>query len=85
MPSPVRHSTVTQALPAYQPEHGGIRAGWRLVIAALFLLAPAAAALHPVCRPDAAGADEWGFGVRHRQRGAGWLHCEPWIRHVFSD
>ena len=85
MPKPVRHPSTTQALPAYEAEHGGIRGGWRVVIAALFLVAPAVVVLRPVCRPDRVGADEWAFGVRHQKRGASWLHCEPWIRRVFAD
>jgi len=85
MPNPVRHPSITQAMPAYEPEHAGIRRGWQLVIAALFLLALGAVALRPVCRADAAGANESGFGVRHQQRGAGWLHCEPWVRRAFAD
>ena len=85
MSSHVPRPSNTQASQAYQPEHAGVRGGWRLVIAALFLLAPAVVALRPVCRPDAVGADEWAFGVRHQKHGAGWLHCEPWIRRVLTD
>jgi hypothetical protein len=85
MSSLVPRPNIAQASAPYEPEHAGIRGGWRLVIAGLFLLAPAAAVLRPVCRPDAVGADEWGFGVRHQKRGAGWLHCEPWIRVVFTN
>ena len=85
MSSSVPYPSITQSVAAYQPEDANVRRGWRLVIAALFLRAPAAAALRPVCRPDVAGANEWGFGVQHRQSGAGWLHCEPWIRRTFTD
>jgi len=56
-----------------------------LVVAALVALALAALALRPVCRPDTAGMDESGLGIRHRQRGTGWAHCEPWIRRAFAD
>ena len=85
MSSHVPRPSNTQASQAYQPEHAGVRGGWRLVIAALFLLAPAVVVLRPVCRPDRVGADEWAFGVRHQKHGAGWLHCEPWIRRVLAD
>ena len=84
MSSSVRHSTNTQSVPAYQPEHDGIRRGWLFVVAALFALALIAIMLRPVCWPDTAGANETGFGVRHQQRGAGWIHCEPWIRRALT-
>jgi len=84
MSSSVRHHT-TQTVPAYEPQHDGVRRGWRFVVAGLFVMAIAAVSLRPVCRPDVAGANEAGFGVRHEQRGARWYHCEPWIRRALRD
>jgi len=83
MSSNLRHTT--QSVPAYEPEHDGIRRGWRFVIAALFVMAVASLSLHPVCRPDVAGANESAFGVRHAQRGSTWLHCEPWLQQALFD
>ena len=75
-----RHTHTTQSLPAYQPPHRGIRLAWRLLIAGLLLTGLASLSLTRVCTLEAAGADEWAFGVRHEQRGRVWYHCEPWIR-----
>ena len=81
--SSLRHST--QSNPAYEPPKEGIGRGWRLIVAGLGLLALTSLSLRRVCKPDTAGVSEASFGVRHEQRGQVWYHCEPWIRHVFTD
>jgi hypothetical protein len=78
----VRHTT--QPFPAYEPPNNAGRY-WLLIAAGLGLTAIAALSVRPVCHPDAAGANETGFGVRHEQRGRQWYHCEPWIRGVLRD
>lgn len=82
MPGTSHHTT--RSHPAYEPRSDGIRRGWLLVVAGLVLTALSAILLHPVCRPDAAGDRESGFGVRHEQRGTTWYHCEPWIRRALE-
>ena len=82
--SPIAHHT-TRAHPAYEPRPSGVRLPWALVIAGLALVAFAGVLLRPACRPDVAGLSESAVGVRHEQRGSRWLHCEPWIRSVFSE
>ena len=78
-----RHHT-TQSHAAYEPRSEDIQRGWLLVVAGLVVLALAAIAVRPVCRPDQAGATESGFGVRHQQRGTAWYHCEPWVRRLLT-
>lgn len=80
-----RYPTITQAHPAYEPPSTRMALRWWLVLAGLAVTSAACVLLRPVCQPDAAGAQERGFGVRHEQRGAAWYHCEPWIRRAFRD
>ena len=56
-----------------------------MLIAGLLVAALTSLLARPVCRPDFAGESEYGFGVRHEQRGTVWYHCEPWIRRVMTD
>jgi hypothetical protein len=82
----MRHSSqnTTQAHHAYEPPHDGVRRRWRMVIAGLLLTALTCLTLRPVCQPDVAGAGEYGFWIRHEQRGTTWYHCEPWIRRALA-
>jgi hypothetical protein len=75
----VRHHT-TQAHAAYDPPNTDVARPWRLLVAGLLLVALVSLSVRSVCRPEVPGANEWGFGVRHEQRGQSWYHCEPWIR-----
>ena len=75
----------TRAHPAYEPRYDGIRPGWLLVVACLFVTALAALALRPVCLVDVAGARESAFGVRHVKRTGQWYHCEPWLSRAIRD
>ena len=71
---------ITQPYPAYEPPHSDLTRPWRFLVLALWLVAVAALSLRSVCRPEAAGDNEWGLGVRHEQRAKSWYHCEPWLR-----
>lgn len=82
--SGILHHT-TRAHPAYEPRHEGIRPGWLLVVACLFLTAFSAILFRPACVRDVPGARESAVGVRHVKRDGHWLHCEPWISRAIRD
>jgi len=82
--SSIRHHT-TQSHPAFEARSQGIGRGWLLITAGLMLTAVVSLSLRSVCVSEVAGANETGFGVRHEQRGTGWVHCEPWIRRVLGN
>ena len=75
----------TRAQPAYEPRYEGIRPGWLLVVACLFLTAFASLTLRPVCVVDVPGARESAFGVRHLKRDGRWYQCEPWVSRALRD
>ena len=75
----------TRAHAAYEPQNDGIRPGWVVVVACLFLTALLAIGVRPVCLPDVPGARESAIGVRHVKRAGRWYHCEPWISRAIRD
>ena len=82
---PQLEHTIARPMRAYEPPAERVRRRWVLIVAGLILTGLTSLSFRSVCAPDAPGANESAFGVRHERRGTQWYHCEPWIRRALTN